>query len=256
MERDDWSGRLPKVGVVGADEATVDSLDDAVDATVRHTDPGSAETFDVVIANGESAILSLVRMGATEAILPVDVGSGIEDVAAADLEVAVEDIVQGAFYAVDRPLLSVAVADETYDALMDIMAVTTEPARISEFAVATQTRGSSRPVDTVRADGVVVATSAGTPGYATAAGGPVLEPESSGVSVVPIGPFRIEQTHWVLELPASLTVARDDATVSLLVDDGDVGEVPAHEPIELSWGTPLELLRTDHSRSPFAEDVG
>ena len=255
MERDGWSGRLPTVGVVGADEGTVDSLDDAVDAAVRHTDPGGAETFDVVIAMGESAILSLVRSGRTGSILPVDVGSGIEDVATADLEDAVADLVQGDCYSVDRPLLSVAVADETYDALMDVMAVTTEPARISEFAVATKTRGSSRAVDTVRADGVVVATSAGTPGYATAAGGPVLEPESSGVSVVPIGPFRIEQTHWVLELPASLTVAREDAPVSLLIDDEDVGAVPAHEPIELSWGTPLELLRTEQSRSPFAEDL-
>lgn len=256
MERDGWSGRLPRVGVVGADEVTVDSINDSVEAAVRRTDPKGAETFDVVIALGESAILSLVRSGTTTSILPVDVGSGIEDVATTDLEAATRNLVDGDFYTVDRPLLSVDVADEAYDALMDVMAVTTEPARISEFAVATQTRGTSRPVDTVRADGVVVATSAGTPGYATAAGGPVLEPESSGVSVVPIGPFRIEQTHWVLELPASLTVAREDAPVSLLIDDEDVGAVPAHEPIELSWGAPLELLRTAQSRSPFAEDVG
>lgn len=255
MNSDGWTDGRPTVGVVGADEETVAGIEGAVETPVTSIEPAAAPSVDVVVAVGESALLSLVRAGSTGPILPVAIGSGIEDVAVADLDAAVEDLVDGDCYTTDRPLLSVDVAGEEYDALMDLMAVTEEPARISEFAVATKTRGSSRPVDTVRADGVVVATSAGTPGYATAAGGPVLEPESSGVAVVPIGPFRIEQTHWVLELPASLTVAREEAAVSLLVDDEDVGSVPAHEPIELSWGTPLELLRTPQSRSPFAGNV-
>ena len=240
------------IGVVGAEaDAAVARVREAGgDATT--VDPETAAAADLVVALGEAAILSLVRAGVTVPILPVDVDGGIEDVALEDVPAALDSYLAGTAETVDRPLLSVDVASDSYDALMDVMAVTTEPARISEFTVATKTRGNSRTVDTVRADGVVVATSAGTPGYATAAGGPVLDPESSGVSVVPIGPFRVEQTHWVLELPASLTVAREEAAVSLLVDDEEVGSVPAHEPIELSWGTPLVLVRTPESRSPFA----
>lgn len=253
MNSERRAGTRSDIGVVGTTAADVATRLDEAGHDARALDPDGADTADVVVAMGESALLALVRTGVSTPVLPVDIDAGIEDVPESSLEAAIEAYEAGEAATVDRPLLSASVGDETYDALMDLMAVTSEPAKISEFTVATMTRGDRRAVDTVRADGVVVATSAGTPGYATAAGGPVLEPESSGVAVVPVGPFRIEQLHWVLELPASLTVAREEAAVSLLVDDEDVGTVPAHEPIELSWGNSIVLLRTPASRSPFAE---
>ncbi|UWG47498.1 NAD kinase [Halanaeroarchaeum sp. HSR-CO] len=239
-----------EIGVVGDDAAAiVDSVREAGGLGSVVETPTA--TVDVMVVAGESALLSFVRADVDVPVLPVEVGSGVEDVAAADLDEAIRSLVTGTLQTTERPLLVVTVEDDSYAALMDVMVVTEEPAKISEFAIGNRFRGGTQTVDQVRADGVVVATSVGTPGYVTAAGGPVLGPETSGVAVVPIGPFRIEQSQWVLEPPISLTVARDDTGVSLLIDDEEVGPVPAHEPIELAWGKPLDIVRTPVSRTTF-----
>lgn len=243
--------RFPaEIGVVGSDAASIaERVRDSV-SRASVIEPDETASVDVIIASGEAAMLELVRNGFDVPVLAVDVGSGVEDVAGSDLESALDTLEAGEEERVPRPLLDVDVGGNRYAALMDVMLVTTEPAKISEFAVENRIREPS-PVDQVRADGIVVATSAGTPGYSTAAGGPVLGPKTSGVSVVPVGPFRVERTHWVLEPPMAITVARDDASVSLLIDDVQVGRVTAHEPVELSWGKPLTLLRTPVSRTAF-----
>ncbi|MFW6002907.1 MAG: NAD(+)/NADH kinase [Halanaeroarchaeum sp.] len=250
MNSERRTDRQPEIGVVGDDaEAIVDRVYEA-GGQGSVVDAPSAD-LDAVVVTGESALLSLVRSGIDVPVLPVEVGSGVEDVAETDLEEAIRFIGTEGIRTKDRPLLVVSVEDDRYAALMDVMVVTEEPAKISEFTIGNRFREETQTVDQVRADGVVVATSVGTPGYVTAAGGPVLGPETSGVAVVPIGPFRIERSQWVLEPPISLTVARDDTGVSLLIDDEEVGPVPAHEPIELSWGNPLEIVRTPVSRTTF-----
>lgn len=240
-----------EIGVVGADAADVADRIRTAGGRSSVIDPATTDDVDVVVATGESALLSLVRAGLPVPVLPVEVGGGIVDVRESALDAAIDSLVSGTYRTTARPLLIVRVGDDRYDALMDLMVVTEEPARISEFAIDNQFRDGEQRVDQVRADGVVVATSVGTPGYVTAAGGPVLGPETSGVAVVPIGPFRVEQTHWVLEPPISLTVAREDAAVSLLIDDEEVGPVPAYTPVDLSWGNPISIVKTPVSRTTF-----
>lgn len=240
-----------EIGVVGDEAADVADRIHEAGGRSSVVDPATTGDVDVVVATSEAALLSLVRTGLHIPVLPVGIGGGVEDVSESDLDAAIESLVSGTYQTTARPLLVVRVEEDRYDALMDLMVVTEEPARISEFAIDNRFRDGEQRVDQVRADGVVVATSVGTPGYVTAAGGPVLGPETSGVAVVPIGPFRVEQTHWVLEPPISLTVARDDAAVSLLIDDEEVGPIPAYAPVELSWGNPISIVRTPVSRTTF-----
>lgn len=252
MERERRGDTATDIAVVGDDAADLSERVEAAGARSAVLDPtGTPDSVDAMVISGESTLLDRLRKGVDVPLLPVQVGSGIDDVSAADLQAAVESYIAGESSIDERPRLVVTVEDDRYAALMDVMVVTEEPARISEFVVGDRFRDDTQTVDQVRADGVVVATSVGTPGYGTAAGGPVLGPETSGVAVVPIGPFRIEQQHWVLEPPISLTVARDDAPVSLLIDDEEVGSVPAFESIDLSWGDPVSLIRTPVSRSAF-----
>ncbi|MFB6133173.1 MAG: ATP-NAD kinase [Halanaeroarchaeum sp.] len=252
MERERRTETATDIAVVGTDAAELSERIETAGARSAVVDPtGSAGAADAMVVSGESTLLARLREGVDVPLLPVEVGGGLDDVSADDLEAAVESYLAGECSIDERPQLVVAVDDDRYAALMDVMVVTEEAARISEFVVGNLVRDRTQTVDQVRADGVVVATSVGTPGYGTAAGGPVLGPETSGVAVVPIGPFRIEQKHWVLEPPISLTVARDDAPVSLLIDDEEVGPVPPHESIELSWGDPISLIRTPVSRSAF-----
>nr|WP_231736957.1 hypothetical protein [Halobacterium sp. CBA1126] len=124
------------------------------------------------------------------------------------------------------------------------MVVTDEPARISEYAV--ETRG--RSVDEVRADGVVVATPAGSHGYAADAGGPLLSADADALAVVPVAPFRVERVQWVVDAPAAVTVVREEADVALFVDGRAHGFAAPHAPVELDWGAPFPVAVVPASR--------
>jgi NAD+ kinase len=113
--------------------------------------------------------------------------------------------------------------------LRDAMLVTDEPARISEYAV----RSGDRVVARFRADGVVVATPAGSRGYLSAAGGPIVEPGTRTLAAVPVAPFQTESDDWVLDDAAvSLTVHRD-TPVLLVVDGRETRIVPREGPVSL-----------------------
>nr|WP_303650192.1 hypothetical protein [Halalkalicoccus sp. NIPERK01] len=123
---------------------------------------------------------------------------------------------------------------------MDVTLVTTEPARISEYAV----DHADERVAAFRADGVVVATPAGSHGYAAAAGGPTLAPTAEALCVVPIAPFHTQATRWVLDTSAlGLSVLRDEGEVSLLVDDTEYGVVDPDQRVRLAVDGHVRTLR-------------
>ncbi|MFB6132768.1 MAG: NAD(+)/NADH kinase [Halanaeroarchaeum sp.] len=223
------------------------------DLEISAIQPSDAHRVEVVVALDESSLLSLAREAIETPILPVGNNGGLASAPRAELGAAISSITDGSSEVQDVPTLAVSTPENTYRALMDVMLVTTEPAKISEYRVSTVRDGEPSTVDRVRADGVVVAGPAGTPGYATSAGGPILESGVEGVSVVPIGPFRINQSHWVLSPPLSLQVMREEVPTSLVVDDCTVGGVSKGAAIELEWGPSIRLVRTPVSTSSLME---
>ncbi len=200
-------------GRADANTAGPDDLDTVLDA-----DP------DVLIALGERALLTLARRGVGIPVLPIDAGEGLPSTPARDIDEALGSLRDGDPPLVERPILRIAIGDEPAGrALFDATLVTSEPARISEFELG---RNGER-VDAVRADGIVVATPAGSSEYAHAAGGPLLAPGSGVVAVVPIAPFAVNPDRWVVPPESlSLQVVRDDYEVTLYADDRAVGTVP------------------------------
>lgn len=207
---------------------------------------------DVLVALDEDALAALVAGGATQPVLPVGGARGVGAVPQNHLDAALEEIADGSFDTVETRLLDVAVDGDTYRALADVMLVTREPAKISEFGLHTVVHGDSVTVDSVRADGVVVATPRGSRGYTKDARGPILTPDADTVSVVPIAPFRIDRSHWGLTPPVTLTVERDESDVTLLVDGIDHGILESETPVDLTWGDSLPLVQVSDSK-PFFE---
>jgi NAD+ kinase len=210
-------------------DTTVDTLraSGAIDATP-----------DAVVAVDEAALL-VARDDAAVPVLPVDAGVGHHSLPRSAVERAIEAIQSDDAWTVEHPVVTVSVDSEFAGrALTDVTLMTSEPARISEYAVSDATER----IDTFRADGVVAATPMGSNGYARAVGGPVLAPET-GLAVVPISPYATLSDSWVLRSPLSLTVERDDADVSLILDDTVVRRVPAHVPVALERTDSVSVLR-------------
>lgn len=182
-----------------------------------------------VLVVGEDALLSIVDEDPAAPVVPVTANGGHHAVPRRRLAEALTALAAGRGHTVAHPVLSVTVGGEqAARALMDVSLVTSEPARISEFALTVD----GERVDDVRADGVVIATPAGTDGYAGAAGGPVLAP-GAGLSVVPIAPFETHSEHWVVPDAVTLSVERDEGDVTLVADDEAISEVPPQTPIRV-----------------------
>ncbi|MFB6267624.1 MAG: ATP-NAD kinase [Halodesulfurarchaeum sp.] len=248
------------IGFVGEDAETAAS---EVTAGLRESDIQiapiqltEADGVEVVVALDEATLLALTRTGVETPILPVGTNGGLASAPREELEAAINAINDGSSDVQKVPTLAVTTPGDTYRALMDVMLVTTEPAKISEYQVSLTRDGARSTVDRVRADGVVVASPAGTPGYGTAAEGPILESGVEAVSVVPIGPFRIDQSQWVLSLPLALQVMREEVPTSLVVDDVAVGQVGEGTAVELEWGPPIRLVQTPVSVGPLVDERG
>ncbi len=240
------------VGVVGEDTTTVTDALAGIDATAIVDTPAAvlAASPDIIVAVGESSLLTVTEKRPEVPILPVEAGAGVRSIPTGRLDDAFARLTDGDWATDRHPVLSVG--GDTFQeslALFDAMTVTAEPAHISEF---TLTARDDR-VASFRADGVVVATPAGTAGYARAAGAPVVTPGLGVLAIVPVAPFATTLDHWVVpDDEVTITVEREDATVEVLADDRTVGVAGVGEPVHVRSAGYIETIRLPEGRSPFA----
>ncbi|WP_136716073.1 NAD(+)/NADH kinase [Halorientalis salina] len=241
------------VGVVGE---RIEPVRSAIEtAGVEHR-TGALSTVlssspDVLVTVGEGSLLDLTARETVPdvPVLPVNAGTGVQSVPLSGIDGAIEALLDGAGGTHSRPVLA-AMADgiERGRALCDLMLVTADPARISEYSV----RTDGDLVAQFRADGVVVATPLGSHGYARSNGAPIVARDTGVVSVVPIAPFAIDADHWILPADGlTLTVERDDAPVELLADDRRGDCVPPDTPLSVAQIDRLTVRTLPQSTAPF-----
>ncbi len=253
---DEAGGDVHTAGVVvEGDDA--DGLADVLSAAGVRPVEGDVESVlaadpEVVVAVGEGAVTSLARRCPSAPILPVEAGGGVRSVPRDGLAGAARRLAAGDWGVEEHPLLGLAWDGEGTSAFFDAMLVTAGPADISEFAV----QAGGEPVARFRADGVAVATPAGSPGYNRSAGGPVVTPGLGVLAVVPVAPFATSLDHWVVPLEAAITVERDEAAVEVLADDRSVGQAPVGDPLRLETAGRVDLVRVPEGRSPFGPGEG
>lgn len=216
--------------------AAIDDEDVRVGAAPRLVEAAP----ELIVALGEEALSALVRAGVEAPVLPVGTGPGLPSVEAEAAPALVDEFTAAGGRTRAVPVLAVAIDEEPVGrGLFDAMVVTREPARISEYAVET-----ASGTDRYRADGVVVATPAGSHGYGRAVGGPVLDAGAGSLAVVPVAAFAIRAAPRVTGADASLTVSveRDEGDISLLVDGTDRGTVPTRRPVRVAVDGALDLV--------------
>jgi NAD+ kinase len=229
------------VGVLGDDRAADvarrlagDRLD--VDPEVDPSRPRS--DLDVVVAVGERGVIDGVTATVDVPLVPVGAGEGLGGVSIAE-GAALRRPLAAREWSLEhhRPLEVTVNGDRITTAVFDVTLVTAEAARISEYAV----RADGDRVDAARADGVVIATPAGSHGYARRVGAPVLA-SADGLAGAWIAPFRSDPDRWVLD-PATLSVSveRDETAVDLLVDERAIGTVGPTDDVIIEPGDPFAI---------------
>ncbi|ACM56254.1 NAD(+)/NADH kinase [Halorubrum lacusprofundi] len=232
-----------RVAVVG-DDGRPSELRDAVrDAGGHLTGPASTSAerrtigdddtdSDLLVAVGDEAIRDAVVAATDCTVIPVtDRRLAFDRDGAVDVLRRLLDKSAGddSVRRVSHPVLAVDSGTDPHSrAAFDVAVVTDEPARISEFAVEFP-RGQT---ESVRADGVVVATPLGSDGYANAAGGALVEPDG-GLSIAPIAPFSTRTDAWVAADRIRLTVEREGEPIALVTDGERRVTVEPHRPIEI-----------------------
>lgn len=245
------SSGSPVVGVVGD---AVDGLVAEIEAAGGQLRTGDAADVvdadpDVIVTDGEAATLSVARQLPEMPIVPVDAGRGLRSIPADRTEAMADAVVAEEWTVESHPLVEIERAGETIDrALLDVTLVTDEAARISEFSVVDR----ETHVGQFRADGVLVATPAGTPGYARRVDAPIVAAETGVLAVAPIAPFATNPDQWlVADDRVTLTVERDEAVVALFADDRRLGPVARGEPVTLTTDRTIRLAVTPASQPRF-----
>jgi NAD+ kinase len=242
----------PRRGGDGRDAPAAAAVADQVEATGATAVRGSVDdlldrSVAVLVAPGDRAVSAVATCAPATPVLPVAAGAGVQSVPESALADALTGALDGQCDHRERDVLSVAVGGERVGrAAFDLMLVTRDPAKISEYAL----RSAGREITQVRADGIVMATPAGSDGYAADAGGPTLAP-GTGIAVVPVAPFATDRNHWVVDPSEGLTatVERDEGPVELLVDDQRHGVVPPNEPVAVAVDGRLRIIVGAESRS-------
>lgn len=110
-------------------------------------------------------------------------------------------ILDGQYSVEERMKFSVWLNDEK---LPDVAnEVTIQSAKIAKM-IQYQLYVDDELADTIRGDGVIVATSMGSTAYAMSAGGPIMDPSIEAGLVVPVAPFRIAVRPFIV--PATKTI--------------------------------------------------
>src|SRR2546430_4252507 len=161
-------------------------------APVLDKDRLAREVDLVAVLGGDGTLLSIAgRAGARVPILGVNLGElgFLTEVVEAEAMPMLARVLAGR-YELDRRLTLAATLERSarrlgaFRALNDVVLTNGAHARIIEFTVAVD----GLPLTTYRADGIIVATPTGPPGYSLSAGGAIGEPPAAGLPLSPISP--------------------------------------------------------------------
>ncbi|WP_248897315.1 ATP-NAD kinase [Haloplanus halobius] len=203
---------------------------------------------DAVVVVGADALRSVATDPPTPPILPITAEGGRHLVERAALVGALAAVGAGDGHVEPHPILGVRRDGTTVTrALQDVTLMTVAPGSISEYAV----DAGKRSLESVRADGIVVATPLGSDGYAAAAGGPVIEADT-GVSVVPVAPFITRPAVRVADPEAGLTLSVErEGDVALFVDGVRHGTVAVDTDLRIDRVDTVDVVAPQQRTETF-----
>jgi NAD+ kinase len=185
-------------------------------------------------------------------LLPVALGhlSFMAEVTPEQLQPALLRILAGDYWIEERTLALARLQPgdgepQEFTAVNEIIIGRGEVAR----AVVVEVAIDGVPMTRYHADGVIVATATGSTAYALAAGGPVLDPRSSALALVPVAPHLTQVPALVLHEDAEVTLVLRSRYNAILAVDGQFSR-PFHTDDVVVARRAEEVARFARVRSP------
>lgn len=190
---------------------------------------GTLTSYDLLVClGGDGTVLRAAALAIPAAVpmLPVALGhlSFMAEVTPEALYDSLERVIAGDCWYEERALAAVEVtregqSTERFLALNEVLIGRGDLARV--IAVAVQI--DDIPMTTYHADGVLAATATGSTAYALAAGGPVLDPRSKALVLVPVAAHLTNVPSLVLHEDAHLDLEVASRYPAALSVDGRIG---------------------------------
>jgi len=207
-----------------AGRATVVLTDEAreIDPNAPHA-PWETLAGELIVAiGGDGTFLRTLRQTSLP-LLPINAGTlgvlaEVDARRPEELATAVNRLVERRYYVEERAKLSAEVAGVPLaDATNEYVVHPAQVGKMGRFELAFD----GRPVGTLRADGVIVATPTGSTAYALSAFGPIVEPEVDGIVLTAIAPFRAEARALVLGGLTTVRIRPTREAPTVVLADGD-----------------------------------
>lgn len=199
------------------------------------------DDLDLVLVFDWGSLAGVVEAGIDAPLLPVDGPTALGPVPQDSLPAAIDDVGSDGLEPVIHPTLQVRTGDTRATAVREVFLGTIAPATISEFAIA----DAGERLVTYRADGICIATPAGSGEYARSAGGATVRGGLTTMSVVPVAPYRMDPRTWLTAGPVEVTVVRDEGAVGGVVDGAEIGEIDVGEDVTVALGSTYRVYAMD-----------
>jgi NAD+ kinase len=201
-------------------------------------EPELPEDIELIVAlGGDGTVLRAARLAIEYGgipILPVALGhlNFMADIGPTDLYQGLEMLMDGAGWYDERSLLDATIYHRHANgrpsqhllALNEILAARGEINRV----IVVDVEIYDAPLTTYHADGVIVATATGSTAYALGAGGPIIDPRSRALALVPVAAHLTNLPSLVLHEDAVVTLRIRSRHPAALSADGRM-PLPLHE---------------------------
>ncbi len=243
---------LPQVGIGTIERCSEWEPTDTLVPHLPHVDA-------VIALGGDGTVLRAARSGAAYAVPVLGINMGkvgfLSEVKPGQWQAAVTAMLHGKCWIEKRLMLSVRIERcaanggprtcvRSYAALNDAVVSRGSLARVIEASVEL----NGIVLDQITCDGLIVATSTGSTGYALAAGGPILPPELRNFVIVPVAPHLSLNRALVLSEGTEVRVQANWKHEAMLTVDGHFHE-DLHHGDEIVVVAHSQLARFVRTRS-------
>ena len=194
----------------------------------------------LIVIGGDGTILKVVDYIAKYDVPVLTLNAGklgfLAEFSEKEAEYAVKAAINGELKTETAPLIEANFSGKSYYALNEVVIQRLVASDSSEKTLKLNIAIKGKTVENLKGDGVIIATQKGSTAYSLSAGGPVIDPGLSTISIVPICPHSVSVRPIVVSAGRSVTI-RSHQSMCAVVD--------GRERIELLPQTAVTVRKSD-----------